>query len=349
MNRENYDPKVISTFEIIGSFFVDAFYNDLYLKAKDKVKLESRSRSLTDAYKYYIEAYMYGIKSNKEHYSGVIKNLHKYYQVNTRYFNGGLVFSDFENKILSQFIPPEYYQHLNEREKDSSLCMIITETICNFGVKVCDIRYLSLIIDDHKNEMNVRVFQDIIIDVMIMIREKYFNLFAKKIHQKNDKVPIEIVEKMKEALQLEIKRRCKAEEDLERTLNIIKQLTCKINEFSVPKSETKPKEVPSQNNTRKAKKSIELPKKPVEKVEVVVKEPEAPIVVESHSSSSESEASSSESDSEVELKDNLQKQRELISEKMRIRGESKDPILQKPVKIEVEEKSEYMFDDPGFG
>ena len=53
MDRRNYNPTAISTFEIISCYFVDIFYNHLYLTAKDRFKIYSGKKrgSLTDEYR----------------------------------------------------------------------------------------------------------------------------------------------------------------------------------------------------------------------------------------------------------------------------------------------------------
>src|SRR5271169_5796594 len=96
MDKRNYDRQVIGLFDTLGCFFVDIFYNDLYLKAKGSVK-EGKFGSVTDAYRANILNYMNGIKL-RELYTGVVKKLHEYYQRVTGF--SSLVFVDFEDKVL---------------------------------------------------------------------------------------------------------------------------------------------------------------------------------------------------------------------------------------------------------
>ncbi len=224
MNRENYDPKALSTFDIVGSYILDVFYNDLYIKANDRVK-EGRYASLTEAYKANIVNYMHGIK-RKELYMQVCRSLHEYYQRVTVYST--LTFSDFENKILEQFIPPEYFRDFTEKDKDANLCAIITRTVQEFAEHTLEPESLRRIIDDHKNQQNIPLFQDIIVDILKMKREEYYLQFVKKINQRSGKISEEVVKAMKEKIVDETRKRCSAEQDKDRALGIIKQLVQKI-------------------------------------------------------------------------------------------------------------------------
>ncbi len=224
MNRENYDPKVLSTFDIISSFFVDVFYNSLYLKARDRVR-EGKHQSLTDAYKTNIINYLYGIKQ-QQLYMQVVLSLHEYYQKVTVYST--IIFSDFENKLLCQFIPPEYYRDFTEKDKDANLCAIITHAVQEFGEIVLSSEYLRMIIDDHRNQLNITRLQDSIVEILIKKREEYYVQFAKKINQRSDKVSSEVLKKLKDELMKETRKRCTAEQKQEKAVGIIKQLVQKI-------------------------------------------------------------------------------------------------------------------------
>lgn len=231
MNRSNYSPKVLSVFDTIGSFFIDVVYNSLYLKAKDAVR-EGTAKSITDAYRANVMNYMRGIQ--KEHlYKTVVKNLFKYYQDINSY--GTIVFADFENKVVSCFIPPEYYSDFSDRIKDQSLQEIIIKTVNQLGELVLSREVLKRIIDSHQDVSNIGYLQDKIVDIFIIQREDYYASFAAQLNKKNTKqtVDVGVVKKLKEHTKEEIRRRCKAEDDLARALSMLAQVLRNINELQV--------------------------------------------------------------------------------------------------------------------
>ena len=227
MERSNYDRTTISVFDTVGSFFVDVFYNNHYLFSRDMVK-SGRATSITDAYRSTIVNYMSGISSRKDLYITVAKSLHEYYQKSSGF--GSIVFSDFEDKFLSQFIPPEYYRDFTERIKDNTLHEIIICTVNEFGAAILGKDFLRRVIDDHLNTNNVTFLQDRIVDIFIIQRENYYSKFVQEISKSNsdNTVTKQLVEKLKQEFVTEKKRRCEAESDRDRALNIISQLVARV-------------------------------------------------------------------------------------------------------------------------
>jgi hypothetical protein len=229
INRTNYDPKILSVFEIIGCYFVDTFYNSLFLKAREKTQLEG-ARSITDAYKSNIINYLRGVKGDAELYRHVVKQLCDYFRSATRYST--ITFGEFEDKTVRCFIPAEYFNDLTERDKDSLLNVIILRIVEDFSIKVIKQEFLKMVIDDHSNRGNIDVLKNIITDIMILIRESYFEMFMKKIvdngRKDRDKVDVELVHKANKALAEEIKTRVKLENEITSAKNVISGLLLKL-------------------------------------------------------------------------------------------------------------------------
>ena len=228
MNRENYDKTFISTADIISAYFTDIFYNDLYLKARERVKAGS-SNSITDAYKSNIVAYMYGI-NDRNMYMKVILNLHEYYRVKTAF--NSIIFSDFEDRILTQFIPMEYFHDFTSDDKDTTLFAITKNTVQTACDKVLSASQLRLIIDQ-RNQSGVIMLQNEIVGALMLMREEYHASFARKLGQKPQSVSVEVMQKLKKALVEETKRRCKAEQDRDKAIGIVYQLMEKIKTLQV--------------------------------------------------------------------------------------------------------------------
>lgn len=227
MNRKHYDTRIISVFDHIGSFFVDTFYNSLYLKACDAVKM-GQAKSITDAYRSNVLRYVYGITHRTDLYMTVVKKLHEYYQK----CSGGsvIIFSDFEDKVLSQFIPLEFYKDFTEKNKDEALHRIIINSVNDFGMIVLGRVMLARIIDDHKNPDNVHTLQDRMVDIFIARREDYYERFVKEVYNKGAKnqISMELFNKIKLELTNEKKKTHELKNDNKRALSMISQLAEKI-------------------------------------------------------------------------------------------------------------------------
>jgi len=177
MNRENYDRKVLSTFSIVGCYFVDYYYNTLYQNSKKVLEKYSRS-SLTDEYKKAVQVFREECERDKKRYTNVVTRLHQYYQMTTRLSN--ILLSDFQNKILSHFLPEEHYQYMSEHDKSYFLRKIIMDIIKDFTIYVSKIETLTQVIDDHGNRQNVDNWINRITDIQIRIREDIWQKFITK-------------------------------------------------------------------------------------------------------------------------------------------------------------------------
>lgn len=230
MDRRNYDTKAIALFDTIGSYFVDVYYNSHFLLARDAVR-EGRAVSITDAYRANVLNYMIGISKRDDLYKTVVRGLHEFYQKNSGF--GSVVLSEFQDRILSQFIPPEYYYDFTEKHKDRILRELIIQTANDFGEVVTSKTQLARIVDDHQNKRNVTMLQDRIVDIFIIQRENYYSKFVKAISNTNGntKISKDVVDKLKGAYVAEKKKNCDLEADKQRALNIIAQLMDRIDDY----------------------------------------------------------------------------------------------------------------------
>lgn len=224
MDRRNYDKTTLIVFDTTGAFFVDAFYNNHYLRAREQVKT-GRCGAITDAYRDAILNYMNGIKKRQDLYQRVVHSLHEYYQKSLGV--GSILFSEFEDKFLAQFIPPEYYKDFSNANKDTVLREIIVTTVARFGHFVLSKSMLSLIIDDHMNRANVNTLMDKIIDLFLIQREEYYTKFANEVVRKTGggQVELGVFNMLKEEYVREKRAACKLAADHERALNMISALT----------------------------------------------------------------------------------------------------------------------------
>lgn len=174
----NYDRSVLKVFDVLGSYLVDVCYNGHYCSARERVK-NGLANNITDEYRELILAYMSGLKMRQDCYKRLVGSWHEYYRKNAAGFSA-MVLSDFQNKVLTQFIPPEYYADFTERQKDSVFRAIIIRSVTEFGEAILTKDILMKIIDDHQNVDNVVMLQRRMEDIFVTQRENYYAKLARK-------------------------------------------------------------------------------------------------------------------------------------------------------------------------
>lgn len=228
--KKQYDRRVLATFDIIGCHFIDTVYNDLFLKAKHQFSI-GNAKSLTDVYRSYVIWYMQSVSEKPKNYIEIMKKFLEYYNTQTNTVTATL--SDLENKILSQFIPPEYYQDFNNANKEKTLYSIIIKAINQLGEIVLEADMLGRIIDDHLNPINVQILQEKMTDVFISQREEYYSKFVNEISKNNGNTTVsrEQFKKLKSAYAEEVKKRIAAEADRDKALQLLQASLKRISEL----------------------------------------------------------------------------------------------------------------------
>jgi len=229
MNRNNYDRGTIAIFDAIGTHFVDMIYNNHYLVAGDHHR-EGRSETFTGAYVTLLRHYSNGVRQG-DCYRQVVKNLHMYCQKSM--VGTAMVFLDFEDRVLSQIIPSDYFNDLTSDEKDDTLHNVIITCVSELCVIATTMPMLGRIVDDHRNLDNVKILQENAIDILLTIREEYYGKFARKLSRKglDNMIDRDLFEKLKMEYVKEKKLKIQANQDLERSRSIIRQLVGKCKEL----------------------------------------------------------------------------------------------------------------------
>lgn len=196
LNRENYSQKTLETFEIMGAYYVDIFYNHLYNEAR-KLKASGNVVSITEGYKHTLNAFLQSL-SNPKLYKKSISGVHHYFI--TIGFSS-ISFGKCIDRITCEFIPVDFFQSLSSAKKMGILKMVISQSIKTFTRKIVN-SHMIKIIDYHKNKDNVRILQDDFIDCLIMEREGMYQRFINKqtITNKNETVNRGLSEKMQKEI-----------------------------------------------------------------------------------------------------------------------------------------------------
>lgn len=224
-NKANYDKKTLTIFEIVGCFFVDNMYNHLFSLAKDSDELRDRFGSLTDAYKQSLKQYLHGIKSVGKYYQQVINNLHKYYQDYTSF--SGIILEDFINNVLRQYIPDEHFKVLGMNDKYFFLSTIIIDILENFIREISSVEMMKMVIDERTSE-NALIWKNKIIDIQIMIREKFHIKFVKQHLKETEKVDAAVFENFKKKCVEQIEKLVREKCDLETSLEKMKAVVAAV-------------------------------------------------------------------------------------------------------------------------
>ena len=104
----SYDHKLITAFEIVVAYFADVAFNHIYSASKANMSKKSDGGSLTDEYRRQVQAFLVGVKSDEVCYKDVIQNLYKYFAS----VYSAVSFSQFVDRVVSHFVPQDYFERL---------------------------------------------------------------------------------------------------------------------------------------------------------------------------------------------------------------------------------------------
>lgn len=212
-DRSNYQKKTIDTFEILAAYFVDIYYNHLYIEAK-KLRTNNSVGSITEGYKHALNAFLQGVE-NPKFYKKTLVGIHSFF-IETGF--NSISFTDCIERITGEFIPSDYYGSLTKQQKISILKLVLCQSNKAFIEKVVR-KFLLLIIDNHNDADNIRVLQDEYIDIMMLERENMYHKFIST-KVKTSSVNIAVVESM----QTEIKVLCSEKFELKKLAANLKKI-----------------------------------------------------------------------------------------------------------------------------
>jgi len=171
LDRHNYNKKTIDNFEILAAYFIDIYYNHLYIEAK-KLRTDNAVSSVTEGYKHALKAYLKGV-DNPKYFKKTLMGIHDYY---TACGYTSMTFRECTETITTEFIPKDYYESVISSQKTSILKMVISESNKKMIFKIAS-EYLRMIVDNHLDETNLRILQDEYIDILILARENVYHRF----------------------------------------------------------------------------------------------------------------------------------------------------------------------------
>jgi hypothetical protein len=227
----------ITRFDIVGSFFVNLFYNELYKKA-NALKLQSIDKSTTDIYKSLLIAYA-DFTTREEFFKQAVKGIHAYVISNTNLID--ITHKECVEFVVKEFVPEKLYDSLRENQKNKLFHDIMTSTIKQFISKILS-NYIKLIVDNRvqaKSE-NSTILQNEFLDIICIEKDKIYAKFLNpknsqtislEIHKSKVNGLIKIVEernitidKLKDANRKSVEVIQKLQQELKKKINEIKQM-----------------------------------------------------------------------------------------------------------------------------
>lgn len=181
----NYDQSMINIFDVIGSCFVNIFYNKTYNAAINRIDDKSH---LAGEYSKLVEIYIMDVKKNDKTYNAILKLLYDYFKANTG--NTLLTFSSFIDQGTEYFIPES--KKFTDEEKDELINVIIVKLISKLGIFALKKENMIEIIngretlDLNNNNNIIRRMQDEAIEILLIIKTDLQNTVLSKKAQVNN-------------------------------------------------------------------------------------------------------------------------------------------------------------------
>ena len=223
LDRNQYDPRMITNIEIMTAYFIDIFYNHLYFEGK-KLKANGNVVSVTEGYKHALNAFIKSL-SNPKLYKKAVIGIHQYFLNYTSFTT--ISFAKCVDRIAANFVPVDYYASLDNTQKMSILRLVINQAIKTFTKKLVN-DHLTKIIDNHQEADNVRLLQDELVDVFLLEREAVYQRFiSSQTHTHTDE---NINRLVSEKMQHEIKNLILEKIQLKKENEALKKIIVKNND-----------------------------------------------------------------------------------------------------------------------
>jgi hypothetical protein len=226
LDRRSYDITTLNVFEVLSSYYVDIYYNHLYLEAK-KAKASGTVSSITEGYKMTLDAFLSGMNKQKLYKKAVQGFYAKFLSVGIT----SISFSSCISQIVKELIPTDYFDSVDNHQQSQILHISLNNVIKNFTNKIVT-EHMSSIIDNHKEIDNVRVLQDDMIDLFLLERERMYQKFMLvQTGQVGDGAQLSMYKKLLKNMQTEIKKLIKEKYELKTKLNAINVDSAKLSQY----------------------------------------------------------------------------------------------------------------------
>ncbi len=190
MNRHlsKYGNNTITRFDIVGSFFVNLFYNEFYKKSNN-IKQQRLDKSTTDIYVELLSSYS-DFTEREEFFKQAVNGIHAYVISNTNQID--MTHKECIDFIVKEFIPENIFNNLRENQKAKIFHDSIKTTVKLFISKIVS-RYIKLVIDNRHSPESSTILQNEFLDIICIEKDKIYGKFIAP--KSSNSIPIEIHKK----------------------------------------------------------------------------------------------------------------------------------------------------------
>jgi len=167
-----YEQSTLSKFDIIGSYFVNLYYNEFYTKA-NTLRINGSYNNITDAYRNILSSYLDFIKK-PEFFKQIVKGIHAYCISTTKYTT--MSHKECIDFMISEFIPQKLWSSIRENQKNKLFHESINNSITIFTADIIN-NHLIMIIDNHSHPENITILQDLFLKIILLEKDKVYSKF----------------------------------------------------------------------------------------------------------------------------------------------------------------------------
>lgn len=244
-------------FRAISGYFVNLYFNTLYLAAKTYSTNSREGISVTDAYRAKVCSHIQAVKGNTNAFKSLFIKLHSYCVKLSSTF-GTMSSSKFINTLVDGMVPVEYCESLSSTDKDEIFGVIILDLTSTLGAICTKPDFLRKIIDNHEKMRNVTcemIFKESI-RILENKKDMMLNKFISAISQSKDYVSSDTANKLRQQLDERdeiISTRNEEISDLRHQIEILKEKDIKLrrmvellqkNRIVIHNTEAKPESIP---------------------------------------------------------------------------------------------------------
>jgi hypothetical protein len=204
-DQSKYTTRTLSTFSIVGSYYIDLFYNHLYFEGQKLWQANPKAvSSHTHGYQHAISRFLSVINQKRKAtysaklYMDMLKGVNTFFTTHSRFAT--LTLKEFRDTLLSEVLPPQIFEHMTDDDRRGGLREILVTVIQKFTVQVTT-KYMSAIIDNHDNSANIPLLQEVMTNLFIEQREIYYQ----------KQIDLDAGEKGHEKVDVSLMRRMQAE------------------------------------------------------------------------------------------------------------------------------------------
>lgn len=178
VDRSKYDAKTITTYNVLGAYIVNLYYNHFYIEAT-KMKNDKKVPSITEGYKHVMFRWLSVMDSTlktyqPKHFKRLLDELKNYFAEHTSFET--LTISEFIDRITSEMVPHNIHKSMDNNQKQIILRNILIRAYNAFTSAVVK-EFMVLIIDNHEETANIVVLKDKILEIFLFEREQLYQKF----------------------------------------------------------------------------------------------------------------------------------------------------------------------------